>query len=335
MKLLLVGFDGLDSRLFEQSGLPAFAKLRVEGQWGTLRSKDQVTGPCWTTIMTGWTTESHGVTHSLGLPYEGSEWIGSRPRDYLWDELGLEGYSVGVMNFPATPFAREIAGGKGWMVGGWPGRPTAWPAKIVLPADLYSDLGDYSERGKLREQRPRGAMPGWAIHEMPWGKYIVWARRNAEKRIEVAKTLPETEVLMFQDPIMDRAGHMLATPNKGKRGASDKNYNQALILAHWILEHLWSHYQPEFLAIVSDHGFQGSDERKVNGPLWHSKYGTWALVGPDVLATRSDTDQVNFAPTLLDALGLKLEQRDGSSVLLRQSDAKIIEDRLADLGYEK
>ena len=51
MKLLIAGFDGLDSSIFES--LPALKKLREESLWGTLRSAEMETGASWTTILTG------------------------------------------------------------------------------------------------------------------------------------------------------------------------------------------------------------------------------------------------------------------------------------------
>jgi len=323
VKLLLVGLDALDIDYFSSTDLPAFKALRESSQWGTLHTEELWSGPNWTTLFTGLTKGHHGVTDSLGRPFD-SEWIGSRPHDYFWDILHEHGLTVGVCNFPACYVARSIGPGS-WMIGGWPGRPNIAPNRH-LPDDFYSDLPDYSERGPITARRPRGAVPGWASHEIPWPEYLDWATANYTLEIQVAASMPATDVLMIQCSVMDRAGHMLSTPNKGGLGTADKRYRQALQFADYWLSLCLERWPAEYVALVSDHGFRGKE---------HSPFGTWALRGPGLLKCRNNTEMVNLTPTILDVFGIKygLEQgRDGQSVLLLD-EPELAEQRMKGLGY--
>lgn len=321
MKLLIVGLDALDSARFTASDLLPLATLRNRAQWGTLHAADVWSGPNWTTIFTGLTKEHHGVTDSLGRPFD-SEWIGSRPRDYMWDVLAGAGYTVGVMNFPACYVARAIGPGS-WMVGGWPGRPNVAPNRH-LPRDFYSDLPDYSERGPLAALRPKGAGPGWAIHEWPYIKYLKWARENYRIELDLAQEMPATDVLMIQCSVLDRVGHMLSTGNKGKRGANDPRYGKAMQLAAWFLSEAMDRWPAEYTALVSDHGFQGTS---------HSLDGTWAIAGPDVEPMRNNVEQVDFFSTVLDAIGVGCDPRDGAARLIRTSERAAMGAQMKGLGY--
>lgn len=320
MKLLIAGFDALDSVLVEKTTMPNIAQIRDLSQWGTLHSELMKTGPCWSSILTGLEVESHGITHLLGLPFDGSNWFGGRPKDYIFDRLGYAGYTVGVVNFPSLYISREV---NGYMVGGWPSRPNIYPYDFHLPDDLYSDLPDYEERA-IHHLRPQGAMKDWSIHEYPWKEYIRFVKENAQKRLDVIASLPPVDVLMIQESVMDRAGHMLSTPNKGSKGAKDKRYEQALEIVDWLIGKLIKTYKPEYFSLVSDHGFDGT------GLVNHSHNGVWSLYGRDITPCRNNTTQPNYMPTILDALGLNVTC-DGQSVLVKNTIN--VEKQLQGLGY--
>lgn len=336
MKLCILGFDALDSNLFERSKLTAFQQLRDTGQWGTLYSLSMMTGPAWTTILTGLEIENHGITDLLGFPRNNSEWFLSRPKDYIFDALHDAGLSVGVANFPSLTHSREIGTHdhtRSWMIAGWPNAPTITPDR-ELPYDLCSDFPDYERRFLDWDRRkPKGALSDWAIHEIPWDEYIEWAGLNAFRRIEVIKSLPQTDVLMIQESVLDRAAHMLSTPNKGKLGTEDNRYNQALALVDALIKDVIDVWQPEYLAIVSDHGFQGLSEAEPEKGCWHSHTGTWAIVGPGIVPVRNNMDQVHFSATILQAVDMPfIKGKDGKQKLITD-DFSNVEQTLRGLGY--
>src|SRR6185295_17661328 len=65
-RVLLLGVDGADPAILERligaGKLPTFGRLRREGAFGPLRSREPLLSPVlWTTIATGRTPQDHGV----------------------------------------------------------------------------------------------------------------------------------------------------------------------------------------------------------------------------------------------------------------------------------
>jgi len=94
MKLLLVGFDGVSWDLGGEDWLPGFRI--VQGR----SPHPAYTGPCWTTIYTGWNPDRHGVTHAWGLALDGSNTIGRCIQ--FWRMLMDAGISTGIINLPCA-----------------------------------------------------------------------------------------------------------------------------------------------------------------------------------------------------------------------------------------
>jgi len=325
MKLLIAGFDGLDSRLFESTDLPALKKLRETSQWGTLRSAEMETGASWTTILTGWLVETHGLRGFMGANANGNIYFYGRPHDYIFDVLATAGYTVGVVNFPTIDVPRAIGTGS-WMIGGWPYEPRAYPGTLEVPDDYYTDVADYGKRAaQTREPVDIPHHHMWWPHQvMDIAEYLEFVCTNQRKRIEVAAAQPPVDVLMIQCNVMDRAGHLLTHhPNYEGRGADREEYARCLQIVEWSIEEMLERFQPEFFALVSDHGYRARG---------HSPDGVWALQGPDVLPMRYDTEQECFMPTVLDALDIPVT-REGISMLILGSEQEAQSNILSALGY--
>jgi len=276
--------------------------------------------------MTGWLPKSHELTNVMGFPRGGKVWFGNRPHDYIFDELGRAGFTVGVINFPTLIAPRAIGGVGGWMVVGWPYHPRVYPGTLEIPEDYYTDLADYGYRG-IPKRRPE---PHKDYHHMWWlhgvltaEEYFDFVTRNQQKRIEIATDALPVDVLMIQCSVMDRAGHLLSNQKKYKSGAARPEYEHFLEIVDWSVAELLERFEPDFFAVVSDHGY----ERR-----GHAHDGVWCLRGPDVCPMRLDTDQENFMPTILDALSIEVK-RDGASVLVRQSEQDRQVKVLEALGY--
>lgn len=323
MKLLIVGFDGLDSRFFGQTELPHLKELRGQSQWGTLHAEIAATPPAWTTVLTGWRPTTHGL-----IGYGASDkqvWFGNRPHDYIFDELGRAGYTVGVLNLPTLLVPRAIDGGSGWMIAGWPYAPRVWPSTLEVPGDYYTDISDYAHR-VMPEYNPEPQIKHplhyltWCYGVMTLEDYRAFAWANQKLRIEIAKNAAPVEVLIIQCNVVDRTGHYAKIQQVED---VQLELRRSLELVDWSLGELTEEFRPEHVALVSDHGFWGSK---------HSRKGVWALRGPDVYPLRLDTGQENFMPTVLDALGIEVK-RDGTSVLVRQSEQDRQSEVLEALGY--
>lgn len=325
MKLLIAGFDGLDSRIFQLTELSTLRELREASQWGTLWSAEMETGASWTTILTGWLVETHGLRGFMGARTDNECYFYNRPHDYIFDELSKVGYKVGVVNFPTMDVPRSIGAGS-WTIGGWPYHPRMYPGTIEVPPDYYTDIADYGHRfmgHRKPMDRPHHHM-WWPHQVMDIDEYFAFVCQNQQRRIEIAAEAPPVDALMVQCGVMDRAGHLLSYhPDYEGLGASHTAYSQFLQVVEWSIDELLGRFEPEFFALVSDHGFYDRG---------HCPEGTWALRGPDVLPLRFDTDQENFMPTVLDALGIGIV-RDGISVLHRRSDQERQSETLRALGY--
>ena len=324
MKLLIAGFDGLSAGIFESTELDALRELRETAQWGTLRSAEMETGASWTTVLTGWPVEIHGLRGFMGARIDNHVYFYNRPHDYIFDELADAGYTVGVINFPTMDKPRAIGQGS-WMIGGWPYEPRAYPGTMQLPTDYYTDIADYGRRSVPDRE------PGMPHHHMWWPQQVIgteeyfdFASDNQQRRIEVAASATAVDVLMIQCSVMDRVGHLLAYhPDYGGMGANHTAYEPFVQIVEWSIQELQERFHPEFLALVSDHGFAGRG---------HSPDGVWALRGPDVLPLRFDMEQECFMPTVLDALGIDVV-REGISMLHTCSEQEQQLETLKALGY--
>jgi hypothetical protein len=324
MKLVIAGFDGLSCSLFEQTDLPALRQLREQAQWGVLRSEEMETGASWTTVLTGWPVEVHGLRGFMGASISNKVYFYGRPHDYIFDELAQAGYRVGVVNFPTIDVPRAIGEGS-WIIGGWPYEPRAYPGTIELPADYYTDIADYGKRAAPgREPAAEHHHYWWPQQVMDPDEYFAFVSANQRKRIELAAAAPPVDVLMLQCNVMDRAGHLLSYHSGyDGLGASHPAYGRFIEVVENSVWELQERFEPEFLAIVSDHGFAGRG---------HTAEGVWALRGPDVLPLRFDAEQGTFTPTVLDALGIRVV-RQWMSVLHRRSEQAAQAETLKALGY--
>src|SRR5882724_5792072 len=109
-RVLVLGLDGLDPRavdlLISEGKLPNFAKLKREGAYGPLRSRQPLLSPVvWTTIATGKLPEQHGIGHFVALDAAGREIPVTREMrrvKAVWNIAAESGRPVGVVGWWAT-----------------------------------------------------------------------------------------------------------------------------------------------------------------------------------------------------------------------------------------
>lgn len=109
--MLVLGFDGLDpdtvDLMLAEGKLPNFAKLRLGGAYGRLKSFQPMLSPIlWTTIATGKTPDQHGIGHFV-VHEAGSERttpVTSEMRRVkaLWNLFSEAGRRVGTLGWWAT-----------------------------------------------------------------------------------------------------------------------------------------------------------------------------------------------------------------------------------------
>ena len=118
-KVLVFGLDGCTFDLLDpwmgKGLLPNLKKIKESGVAGTLKSSfPPITGPAWTSFMTGKNPGKHGIY----------EFLVRKPNSYkeipvnaeyrngqtLWEILSAQGYKVGVLNVPLTYPPQKVNG---------------------------------------------------------------------------------------------------------------------------------------------------------------------------------------------------------------------------------
>jgi len=122
-------------------------------------------------------------------------------------------------------------------------------------------------------------------------------------------------------------------------GVEDRAYcleqiGRMTLQAEWITKVLVERYRPEFLALISDHGWELDMEQQLADTL-HSDYGAWLIHGPTVAkGERIDIVNYDFLPSLLKAMDLPIpEEMDGQPKIILKKDVDIIAERLGGWGY--
>jgi predicted AlkP superfamily phosphohydrolase/phosphomutase len=143
-RVIVIGLDGATLDLIqpwaEEGALPTFARILAEGTWGRLESViPPLTGPAWSSFMTGKNPGKHGIFDFIrrgredyyGVPINAS----FRDGDSLWHILSKAGRKVGVFSVPATYPPEAV---NGFMVTGMMTPPDA--TDYTYPPELAQDL---------------------------------------------------------------------------------------------------------------------------------------------------------------------------------------------------
>lgn len=167
--VLLIGLDGVMyyfvERLVEEGLLPNIGRLMEEGVSGeALPCPPTDTPTNWTTIATGASTATHGVTsfyiHIPGEPYELGQKLRSRGQlsryckaEYIWEVADRQGISSLILNYPA----------------GWPGRMKngyvclyTWPTPESTPR-ILAGRQEYRLEDGVPVELPFPSKPSYAL----------------------------------------------------------------------------------------------------------------------------------------------------------------------------
>jgi predicted AlkP superfamily phosphohydrolase/phosphomutase len=150
-RVFAIGLDGATLDLIgpwaAEGKLPHLARIMAEGSYGTLRSTiPPVTGPAWTSFMTGKNPGKHGVgdfLHRVSGQYDrapvNSTSIRAEP---FWVTAGRFGKKVGILNVPVTYPPYEV---NGFLVSGLltPRNTDGFTYPPELAAELQEAIGGY------------------------------------------------------------------------------------------------------------------------------------------------------------------------------------------------
>lgn len=352
VKLLVIGFDGLDDELFDTRNtldldvLPLFSPVPA-------------TGPGWTSIYTGDDASTHNIRdvwgmerfrryarnpilndviwylHQLGRLTRGKNLRGrydtreTTRSTYLWDTLNDADLSVRLLNLPITCPARPV---QGVHVAGFPLIHEDWYFPTEIGALIPDDYPAIIDLNQWLQDPQYDAHGVWKrrITKFPRRTIFEKSRRDALQLCDLFDSLPAGDFEMIQFSFCDRFGHVY--------GVRDETEDVAYALVLGLIERLIDASEPDAVLIVSDHGFQGDE---------HTDRGVLGLGG----AMRDEIDLpdgyvpsvIDVAPTIADVVGTE-HVCDGSALTCAdelterpddpyQDEKMEMLQRMRDIGY--
>lgn len=262
MKLLVIGFDGLDCRLSKALDLP----FLEYGELGMLRSQYKMTVPSWTSIYTGLPLKEHriGLDRASGWKdwlynqvstthdADGPDKLPRYERPYrslpfVWNEL--EDLSVGLYGMPMTfpPFKTVD-----WCISGFPCVPLlnrmVYPGELTLEARGYP-MGILSQLDSTFITNMKSIDHGMRAtfdRVEDWRDLLL---NHARKRLAVLVKLlarRPVDVLFLGFSFLDHVAHA---------GLSSRlELEHAYTIANWTIVKALEVCEPEKMIMVSDHG---------------------------------------------------------------------------------
>ena len=322
-KVLVIGLDGATYDLLkpwaQQGLLPTLQKLMTEGTAGELRSTiPPMTGPAWTTFMTGKNPGKHGIY----------DWIYRHKDSYdvspvtakhcheptVWSLLSDAGRRVVAYNVPMTFPPKPV---NGLMISGMPA-----PSKqvtITYPIELLAEIEKENGEYYLYPD------PGQAYSDAGVDAYIERLYKTTETRIKVFNWLRAKEdwdffMLVFNgtDTVQHAMWkfmspkHPLHDPSKfAKYGDVILNYFQYVDKA--LGEIVAKLDDNTTLMLMSDHGF-GPFHKFIHVNNWLRKYGWLKIKRNPKALVKSLLFDLGFAPmkvyNMLMAFGLGSLKRE-------------------------
>lgn len=342
-RVMVIGFDGLEydvmGPLLEAGRLPNFARLMHEGSWGEVRSLEILESPViWTSIATGKLPDKHGVTGFLKPDKSGKAQIPAsqnvRQVAALWDILGHEGRTSGVIGWLATWPAEPV---KGYMVTcnfheRWD-ENSPEPQEVTYPEELKTALlplrtqaGDvrdetmdeFVKRSALRDDDPRTLITGLA-------RSLASDETTRAVALDLATKMP-TDLLAVYFRSVDPPCHKFWV-HHFRESASTSLPEREVDAFRDVIPKYYEYTDRilgEFLdladrnttvIVTSDHGFRGPGPGGVRrGTACHDSTGFIALWGRDIVRGRElrDPHVLDVTPTVLALWGLPVgEDMDG------------------------
>jgi predicted AlkP superfamily phosphohydrolase/phosphomutase len=262
LRVIVMGLDGATFNLIlpwvREGYLPGFKRLMEEGTWGDLKSTlPPMTGPAWSSFITGKNPGKHGVFDFVIRNPEGYDWTlvnaTYRKGQSFWNLLEHQGKKVIIFNVPVTYPPEPL---KGIMVSGFLTPPGA--TDFIHPPELKQALE--KEVGSFTPHYP-GETYALGREE----KFLLEIERMTHKTIQTMDFLMRNYswdlfVGVIQSPDLiqhclwkfEDIGHPQFTKHPRIQGAFLKNYQ---IIDRYLENLLGRLDDRTLLFIISDHGF--------------------------------------------------------------------------------
>jgi len=343
-RVLLVGVDGADpqiiDRLVAEGRLPTFARLRREGAYGRLRSREPLLSPIvWTTIVTGRKAQDHGVLDFVEIGPDGQPvpiTSGRRRVAALWNLAGEHGLRTGFIGWYGSFPAERV---QGFQVSDRLAFHQVRSQRATEGATHPEALAEELRR-RLGEPAPDLARTRERFLADPRAVLSPDGERRLGELARIHATsefyrraLPfldgryRPDLLGVYFEIVDACGHLFMEDAPPRRPeVSDEDFRAFAGTVDRCYE-----YQDAVLAdalkragrrtvtlVVSDHGFKSGEARPHTSgradvglaPLWHRLHGVLFVHGAGVRpgAVISGAGILDIAPTVLGLLSLPLSK---------------------------
>jgi predicted AlkP superfamily phosphohydrolase/phosphomutase len=343
-RMMIIGFDGMEydvmGPMLEAGRLPNFARLMNEGAWGEIRSLDILESPViWTSIATGKGPEKHGVTGFM-KPARGAREVPTssnvRKVAALWDILGTEGKTSGVIGWLATWPAEPVTGylvtcnfNFGWDEASDREQKVTYPeelAKALVPLrlqakDVPADLVDrFINRRAVRVDDPAKRLESLQVD-------LAGDETTKAVALQLARDMP-TDLLAVYFRSMDSPCHTFwvhhfeAQRLPGLSAWEVEAFGEIVPRYYEYTDRVLGELleladDNTTVIVTSDHGFCGPAEApkgRVAGVSAHDPTGFVVIWGKDIVRGRelSEASVLDITPTVLALWGLPVgEDMDG------------------------
>ena len=358
MKLLVIGFDGLDPFIVRDY------KMFKEFTILDAVSPVPITGPAWTSLMTGLDVSTHGINEPWGRTKEGSKTFADMDDIYVWDYLNSAGLSCGLVNIPITWPPKAI---NRWMISGpfMPDRTNVcYPSDLINPytqeyyPDLINEFFDKPEHarkffGKANFQPLRDDPLNYSDFNSPGmlrsvgeNEAVTMAARQMGIRLRTTSDICDeypVDCLFFQDSFLDRLNHAFEYDPIYRDGLCKRLYEFVEVAVNELIDY----FEPETCVIVSDHGGKlGRHENVISDSGNEYSMATFAIKNDNIRITDGDASKiscsiVDVVPTILFIVGASKaveEKRFDGKVLYKlfvdaETTKAMITQQLKSLGY--
>lgn len=343
-RVLLVGVDGADpqiiDRLVADGRLPTFARLRREGAYGRLRSREPLLSPIvWTTIVTGRKAQDHGVLDFVEIATDGGPvpiTSGRRRVAALWNVASERGLRTGFVGWYGSFPAERV---QGFQVSDRLAfhqvRSQRATEGATYPAGLANELRRRlgEPASDLAQTRERFLADPHAVLSPDGERRLGELARIHATSEFYRRALPilngryRPDLLGVYFEMIDACGHLFMEDAPPRRPeVADEDFRAFAGTVDRCYE-----YQDEVLGdalklagrrtvalVLSDHGFKSGEARpRTSGradvglaPLWHRLHGVLFVDGAGVRsgAEISGAGILDIAPTVLGLLSLPLSK---------------------------
>ena len=356
-KVMIIGIDGMEwdvmGPLLESGRLPTFARLMSEGTWGELQSLDVLESPViWTSIATGKLPEKHGIMGFAKRPADGGEVVpmtsNVRRVEAIWDILGDEGWSVGIVGWLATWPAEPV---NGYLVTdyfgyGWGPDRTGGDERLTFPVGLASEIDGLRV---LEEDVADGRAATFTDGVIPQGEdlgtkfaalktCIAGDETNLSVALHMASQLPVDFYAVYLHGIDGVCHHFWVDmiPESGPPiSREEEELFDSVIEAYYeemdavLARFLEMADDNTTVVVTSDHGHSGPKPVGDNyrwGIAMHDPTGVLAFWGKDIAAGRElpDASVLDITPTLLALCGMPVADDMDGRVLTEAMDDEFL-----------